>query len=262
LIKPTNCRRLLKFTEIPASIVFMPSKTSSQTAVAHAASSSPVTSLAGDLCEASACEVSLHDEVESCELHTDVAAYLDGELDGIAARNFERHLAGCACCRAHLNDQRRVLTALEGAFGVSRDVCDIELPESYARVVAARAKADIATLRTPRERRHALSLGIALSFATFVVLGATASAKVYEYTGIVARTLVSLVRLSAETAGDFLVGASVLLRAVGESVPAGLRVAPIVLCAVFFLALALLLRLIASYRREEFNPVQYESRCE
>jgi len=239
----------------------MPIETSSKTAVARAAPSSG-NSFAGDFCEASARGVSLHDEVESCEQHTDVAAYLDGELDDIAERDFERHLAVCACCRTHLNDQRRVLTALESAFGISRSMCDIELPESYARVVAARAKADIATVRTPRERRHALGLGIALSFATFVVLGATASASVYEYIGIVTRTLVSLIRLSAEAAGDFLVGASVLLRVVGGSVPDGLRVAPIVLCAVFFLALALLLRLIASYRREEFNHVQYESRCD
>lgn len=198
----------------------------------------------------------------ACEQCVEVATYLDDELDASAARSFEQHLSVCVFCRAHLDDQRRVLAALEGAFGMSNSICDIELPESYARVVAARAKADVATVRTPRERRHAFGLCVALSFATFVVLGVAASAKVYEYVGAVARTLSSLTRLGAEAAGDFLVGASVVLRAAGEGVSAGLRVAPIVLCALFFLALALLLRLIAAYRRAEFQHVQCEFRCD
>lgn len=212
--------------------------------------------------DALTCELSLLDEVKCCEQQQEVAAYLDGELNESATHNFERHLATCEHCRALLADQRRVLAALEGAFGAGTSIGAVELPESYVRVVAARAKADVSAVRTRHERRYAFGLCVALSFTTFIVLGAAASAKVYEHFGIAARALLSLARLGAEAASDFLVGASVLLRAISECLPDELRVTPIVLCGVFCFALALLLRLITSYWREVSHHVRCESRCD
>jgi anti-sigma factor RsiW len=63
-----------------------------------------------------------------------VAAYVDGELDAIEERNVERHLEGCAACRALVADLRTVRAA---AFTLDRREPPADLlPRIQARIAA------------------------------------------------------------------------------------------------------------------------------
>lgn len=80
-----------------------------------------------------------------------VQAYFDGELDGAAAGEVERHLEGCADCRALLEDLARLRTVIR------RDLNPAPSPQLRARITQAldaQAPAQVTTLkpRVPRNR--------------------------------------------------------------------------------------------------------------
>jgi anti-sigma factor RsiW len=53
----------------------------------------------------------------SCPESLHTQSYFDGELDGAAAREAERHLEGCASCRALLEDLEQTRGEVRRAFG-------------------------------------------------------------------------------------------------------------------------------------------------
>ena len=94
-----------------------------------------------------------------------IAAYLDGDLAAADELRLEMHLAVCKNCAAELNQQKRLLGALNSAFDESFDSPDhsnFELPENFAKVVAARAESDFSGLRRPQEWMRAVILTIAI----------------------------------------------------------------------------------------------------
>jgi len=78
-----------------------------------------------------------------CQLE-EVAAYLDGELTGVALDEFEQHLGSCASCTTELRTQRQLLCTLDVAFNDARS---FHLPNNFARVVTARAENDLTGMR-------------------------------------------------------------------------------------------------------------------
>ena len=58
----------------------------------------------------------------------EIAAYLDGDLDPRAEIDLERHLAVCAECLTELNEQKRILSALDFALD---DHELIKIPENF-----------------------------------------------------------------------------------------------------------------------------------
>jgi len=185
-----------------------------------------------------------------CEERREIAAYLDGELERDAARSFESHAAECALCRLHLDEQRRVLAVLEVAFG---DESEIELPNEYAQIISARARNDLTGVRSRAERRRAIRLCLTLSVLAAGVLsaaGSAASLATVERFVSAFRVVGSLFGAGVQVAGDLLTGAAVLMRALVNGIPTHEHSASLLLCALFFTALALLRLLVESYRRE------------
>ena len=67
----------------------------------------------------------------------EIAAYIDGELSPREELDLEMHFAVCRLCAAELNEQKKLLCALDFAL---EDEREIELPENFARVIVAAAR--------------------------------------------------------------------------------------------------------------------------
>lgn len=184
---------------------------------------------------------------EDCRTE-DVAAYLDGELDGAASESFEAHLKVCAPCVTELRTQRQLLCTLDFAFSEP----SFELPRDFSRVVAAHAESDLSGMRKKSERRRALQLCALLALLAFALLGAASSALVFQPARSFLRIAGSLLDLVGRALYDAGTGAAVIVRVVGRALilaPHGLGLILIVLP--FVLAVALLPRLIANYHRAQ-----------
>src|SRR5215207_7269746 len=95
---------------------------------------------------------------ENAQIRTDcprieIAAYVDGELSPREEFDLEMHFAVCETCSAELNEQKKLLYALDFAL---ENEDEIELPENFTKVVVATAESNVKGLRCPRERNRAL----------------------------------------------------------------------------------------------------------
>jgi anti-sigma factor RsiW len=104
---------------------------------------------------------------KTCSQTSEIAAYLDGELAAEAEISFERHVVGCEICSERLNEQKRLLCALDFAF---EDEKAFELPKDFVKTVRVRAESDVSGLNSKEERRSALVI-TALLFAAGVLFG-------------------------------------------------------------------------------------------
>lgn len=178
----------------------------------------------------------------------DVAAYLDGELDGAASDGFEAHLKTCALCVTELRMQRQLLCTLDFAFSEPA----FELPRNFSRVVAAHAESDLSGMRKKSERRRALQLCALLALLAFALLGAASRALVFQPARSFLRIAGSLLDFVGRALYDAGTGVAVIVRVVGRAVilaPHGLGLILIILP--FLIALALLPRLIVNYHRAQ-----------
>jgi anti-sigma factor RsiW len=66
-----------------------------------------------------------------------IAAYVDGELDGLAREDFERHLAACASCRAYLASYRETIEIVH-LLAVEEPATDV--PEELVAAILASAR--------------------------------------------------------------------------------------------------------------------------
>ena len=184
---------------------------------------------------------------ESCQLE-DVAAYLDGELVGVALETFEAHLKICPACVAELRAQRHLLCTLDFAFNESRP---FELPHNFTRVVAAHAENDLSGMHKGTERRRAVQLCAILALLSFALLGAAARTLVFEPIRSSFRIMGSLLGLLWQTVYDAGTGIAVIVRVVGRAAvlgPSGWWLSVIV---AFIVSLFLLPFLIAKYHRAQ-----------
>ena len=102
-----------------------------------------------------------------CSHLSDIAAYLDGELAAEAEISFERHVTDCEICSERLNEQKRLLHALDFAF---EDEKAFDLPKDFVKKVAVRAESDVSALNSKEERRRAFLI-TGLLFAAGVLFG-------------------------------------------------------------------------------------------
>jgi|ERR1041385_1053738 anti-sigma factor RsiW len=179
----------------------------------------------------------------------EIAAYLDGELDGDLATSFEAHVERCSDCAAELRSQRQLLCTLEAAFGTARH---IELPENFTRVVAAHAENDMRGLRHKVERRRALQLCAALLFAAFLLLGAASNNLIFQPARAFLRITASALEVLLRTIADAAEGMAIVARMILRTTVAGPHGFGILIALVFLIAISVLPRLIASYHRTEF----------
>jgi anti-sigma factor RsiW len=145
-----------------------------------------------------------------CSHQNEIAAYLDGELAPQAEIAFERHLADCAHCNEKLNEQKRLLCALDFAF---EDEKNFELPESFVKTVAVRAESDVSAVNSRVERHRAFVI-TALLFAAGVLFGIVSKKfGVFEAAFVQIKVLlgVFLRAFSRQFANDLLLSASLIL---------------------------------------------------
>jgi anti-sigma factor RsiW len=176
----------------------------------------------------------------------DAAAYLDGELSGVAMGNFEGHVAQCPSCAAELRTQRQLLCTLDAAFHNSPR---FNLPANFTRVVAAHAESDLRGLSDKKERRRALQLCALLVLGAFALLGATSGALVFQPARSFILVITRVFGLLWETLYDAGIGVGIILRMIGRAAVASPYGFGSFVALTFLLAISLLPRLIANYHR-------------
>ena len=98
----------------------------------------------------------------------EIVAYIDGELSPREELELEKHFAVCTSCVEELNEQKKLLQALD--FGLE-DEKEFELPADFTKIVVANAESNVSGLRQPNERFNALLICSALIFLVFLGLG-------------------------------------------------------------------------------------------
>jgi anti-sigma factor RsiW len=186
-------------------------------------------------------------EKQECQLE-EVAAYLDGELAGIALTAFEAHLETCADCATELRGQRQLLCTLDFAFNDSRS---FELPHDFTRVVAAYAENDVSGMRNKSERRRAVQLCAILALVSFALLGAASRTLVFDPVRSFLRVAGSLLNLLWQTIFDAGTGIAVIVRVVGRAAILGPRGLWLFVALALIISLSFLPFLIAKYHRAQ-----------
>ena len=139
----------------------------------------------------------------------EIVAYVDGELTPREELDLELHFAGCAVCAAELNEQKKLLNALD--FALVDDVPEIELPENFTRVVVANAESNVQGLRCPRERNRALMVIAALGLVVFLGLGAETS-KTFAAAGAITEQLLAVGGFIVHFIHDITIATTVIFR--------------------------------------------------
>lgn len=140
-----------------------------------------------------------------------IAAYVDGELSPGEELALDLHLAGCKICLAELNAQKQLLCALDFGFD---DKKEIELPENFAHVVAARAASDVSGLRSGRERFRAVFLCASLLLIILFGLGAETNGAL-AIAGKFGEQSLAFAAFAGHFVYDLAIGAIVILRSLG-----------------------------------------------
>lgn len=149
---------------------------------------------------------------QSCP-RAEIAAYVDGELTPAQELVLEQHLAACEACRAELNEQKKLLCALD--FLLDEKPAEIEIPKNFARVVATRAESNVSGLRNREERRRAVFLCASLGLLALVGLGAEAQ-RVFAISGAVFEQVLALAVFVGHLIYDIAFGVVVILRSLAN----------------------------------------------
>lgn len=149
-----------------------------------------------------------------CSQRSDIAAYVDGELPAREELELEMHLAVCKDCADELNEQKKLLQALNYALDGDGE---IELPENFTRVVVANAESKVSGLRRPQERSKALFICLALLLVGLLGLGAETGAALNAATKFAERFL-AVGSFVLNLVYDVFVGAAVILRSLGHQI--------------------------------------------
>ena len=186
-------------------------------------------------------------ENEAADPCTDVAAYLDGELDAPDSARFELHTESCAPCATALREQRRLLCVLDAAFGDAQR--QFTLPENFTQVVKARAQSDMSGVRLRSEKKRALLLCAGLAAAAFALLGWQTPNELLAPLRALAGALSTALDMAAHTVAEAGAGLALMLRVFSGQLmdeSGALRVASYFILAA---AIVVLFRLIGSYHR-------------
>ncbi len=143
--------------------------------------------------------------------HSELAAYIDGELSPREELELEQHLAACKLCAAELNEQKRLLCALDFALEGERE---FELPKNFTKIVVANAESKVSGLRSPKERFNAIFVIAALFLMFLVGLGGelkTVAAAFVQF----GEQFLAVAGFAAHLIYNVAVGAAILLRSLG-----------------------------------------------
>lgn len=163
---------------------------------------------------------------------TDIAVYVDGELAPHQELALEQHLAACETCRAELNEQKKLLSALD--FLLEEKPAGIEIPKNFARVVATRAESSVSGLRNREERRRAVFLCASLGLLALVGLGAETKT-VFAAFGTVFEQVIALAVCVGHLLYDVAFGVVVILRSLANQTFVGAALLLALVAVVFWI---------------------------
>ncbi len=175
-----------------------------------------------------------------------IAAYIDGDLEPASRTAFETHLKACAECAAELQTQKLFMCELDSAL---TNPSALNVPDNFARVVAARAESDMSGVRNRAEHARALRFCIILGLAAFALLGVASSKAIILNAKSVLSKLFGMLGFFGEAVRNAATGLTVIMRAVSRALIADSRLSGFAGFLIVALAVVVLSRLIARYHR-------------
>jgi hypothetical protein len=178
----------------------------------------------------------------------DIAAYLDGEMNGDELSRFELHICECKRCVGEIENQKRLLNALDFALDVEKK--GLELPKNFTKVVAKTAESNMRGVRQYSERKKALRISVALALLSFVLLGgASLSESIISPVQRVFKVAGSISEMIGRVIYDAGLGVVVIVRAVSRHFIFDSNALNLFFFCLFMFALFFLSRLILRHRR-------------
>lgn len=176
---------------------------------------------------------------------TELAAYLDSELLLREELELEMHLAICRTCAAELNEQKKLLCALDFAL---EDEAEIELPADFTKIIVTKAESNVSGLRSPRERFKALFVCSLLFLLVILGLGGRIEAVLNAYVKF-AEQFLAVGGFALHLIYDVSIGTAVILRSLDSQFVNGSSIAFALPIAFFSVSLFAVLRLFNRYNR-------------
>lgn len=183
-------------------------------------------------------------KIQTCP-RPEIVAYVDGELNPREEMDLEMHLAVCSVCGEELNQQKKLLCALDFALEESEE---IELPENFTKVVVANAESNVQGLRCPRERNRALFVGAALFLLVTFGLGAETT-KTFAMLGTFGEQFLAVGAFFVHLIHDITIAATVILRSLCLQFVFKSTVSAAVTGIFFVISLFIFSRLVSRRRR-------------
>jgi len=179
-----------------------------------------------------------------CSYRSEIAAYIDGELLSREELELEMHLVVCRHCSEELNEQKKLLCALD--YALENEV-EIKLPANFTRVVVANAESKVNGLRQPQERSKALFVCAALFLLVLLGLGGETETVLNTF-GKFAEQFLAVGGFVWNLIYDVSVGAAIVLRSLSSQFIFNSSASSATLIVFVLLSLFLLTRFISSQR--------------
>ncbi len=176
---------------------------------------------------------------------SEIAAYLDGELSPREELDLDLHFAACSICTAELNEQKKLLCALDFALENKED---IELPENFTKVVVTNAESNVRGLRCPRERNRALFVCAALFLMVVLGLGAEIS-NVFATFGTITEQFLAVGGFFVHLIHDITVATTVIFRSLCLQFVFKSAISAVIIGICFVVSLLIFSRLLSRHRR-------------
>ena len=176
---------------------------------------------------------------------SEIAAYIDGELSSRAEFELEMHFAVCPSCKSKLNEQKKLLCALDFALDNEQE---IELPANFTKIIVANAESKVSGLRRPQERFKALFICAALFLMVILGLGSETESVLHTF-GKFGDQILAVGGFVFHLIYDFAIGTTIILRSLSHQVVFNSVVSVAFLVIFFVIFMFALSRLIVRYNR-------------
>lgn len=177
----------------------------------------------------------------------ELADYIDGELSPRREIELEMHLANCRRCAGELNEQKRLLSALDFAL---EDEKKFNLPENFTKIVVANAESKVSGLRCPQERFRAVFVIAALFLLFLLGIGGETRTVAETFLGF-GEQILAVANFLFHLVFDLSVGVSIILRSVGSQFVYNSAFSTASFAAFFLFLIFALSRLINRYRQAQ-----------
>ena len=179
-----------------------------------------------------------------CSQTSEIAAFIDGELLPREELELELHLAVCGSCSAELNEQKKLLCALDFALENEKQ---LELPTNFTKIVVANAESKVSGLRRPQERSKALFVCAALFLLVLLGLGGETEMVLNTF-GKFAEQFLAVGGFMWNLIYDVSVGTAIVLRSLSSQFIFNSFASLVILIIFGFLSLFLFSRFISTQR--------------